>query len=155
MKKTTKLLLIASALVAACVQAQAPTWSDEQAAVWTIVEQSWDSQVAEDGKWPSDYTHERYVAWAENLPAPRVKETTIARQRTVDEAFDTVWHEITPLAITVVGDTAVVMYSTIFAADNSDGERNTVVISVAEVLIRDGGTWEVLASTTFSPDYGD
>ena len=155
MKKTTKLLLIAGALVVACAQAQAPTWSDEQAAVWAVVEQSWDSQVAEDGKWPGDYTHEKFVGWGENLPAPRGKETSIARRRGVDESTDTAWHEITPLAITVVGDTAVVMYAAIFLVVNSDGESNPAVISVVEVLIRDGRSWEFLASSNFSPSYGD
>ena len=155
MRRTTKLLLIAGALVAGCAQAQAPTWSDEQAAVWSVVEQSWESQVAEDGKWPGDFTHEKFVEWAENLPAPRGKETSIARQRGVDEAIDIAWHESTPLAITVVGDTAVVMYSTLFLVINSDGESNSVVISVVEVLIRDGTSWEYLASSNFSPSYGD
>ena len=155
MKKTTKLLLIAGALVAACAQAQAPTWSDEQAAVWTVVEQSWDDQVAENGKWPGDFTHEKFVLWAENLPAPRGKETYTASQRAADEASDTVWHENTPLAITVVGDTAVVMYSTLLGIENSDGEVNNFVLSFVEVLIRDGGSWEYLASGNFSPSYGD
>ncbi len=155
MKKTTKLLHIAGALVAACAQAQAPTWSDEQAAVWAVVEQSWDSQVAEDGKWPGDYTHEKFVEWTDNLPAPRGKETSIARQRGVDEAFDTAWHEITPLAITVVGDTAVVMYSALLLTENSDGESNAAVISLVEVLIRDDRSWEYLASSNFSPSYGN
>ena len=63
MKKTTKLLLIAGALVAACAQAQAPTWSEEQAAVWTVVDQSWEAQAAENGKWPGDFTHEKFVQW--------------------------------------------------------------------------------------------
>jgi len=149
------MLLIAGALVAGCAQAQAPTWSDEQAAVWMVVEQSWDSQAAEDGKWPGDYAHEKYVEWAQNLPAPRDKETSIARQRGVDEAIDIAWHENTPLAITVVDDTAVVMYSAMFLAVNSDGESNSVVISVVEFLIRDGRSWKYLATSNFSPDYGD
>jgi len=155
MKKTTKLLLIAGALVAACAQAQAPTWSDEQAAVWTVVEQSWDDQVAENGKWPGDFTHEKYVLWADNLPAPRGKVTYIASQRATDEASDTVWHEITPLAITIVGDTAVVMYSALLGIENTDGERNNVVLSLVEVLIRDGESWEYLATSNFSPGYGN
>ena len=155
MKKTTKLLLIAGALVAACAQAQAPTWSEEQAAVWTVVEQSWEAQAAENGKWPGDFTHEKFVQWADNLPAPRGKETYIAWQRGGDEVSDTVWHEITPLAITVVGDTAVVMYSALLLVENSDGERDAAVINVVETLIRDGSSWEYLASSNFSPSYGD
>ncbi len=155
MRKTTKLLLIAGTLVAACAQAQAPTWSDEQAAVWTIVEQSWDAQIAENGKWPGDFTHEKFVEWEANLLAPRDRETYIAWQRLLDEAIDTVWHEITPLAITVVGDTAVVMYSALLLTENSDGESNAAVISLVEVLIRDDRSWEYLASSNFSPSYGN
>ena len=155
MKKTTKLLLIAGALVAACAQAQAPTWSEEQAAVWTVVEQSWEAQAAENGKWPGDFTHEKFVQWADNQPAPRGKETYIAWVRGGDEVSDTVWHEITPLAITVVGDTAVVMYSALLLVENNDGERDTAVFNVVETLIRDGRSWEYLATSNFSPSYGD
>ena len=146
---------MAGTLVAACAQAQAPTWSDEQAAVWTIVEQSWDDQVAENGRWPGDFTHEKYVEWADNLPAPIGKERSIARQRLVDESSDTVWHEITPLVITVVGDTAVVMYSAILIIENSDGDHDPVVSSLHEVLVRDGGSWQYLAETNFTPDFGN
>ena len=155
MKKTTNFILIAGALVAACAEAQAPTWSDEQTAVWTVVEQSWDAQVAENGRWPGDFTHEKFVEWADNLPAPRGKEKSIARQRLADEASNTVWHEITPLVITVVGDTAVVMYSALLIIENSDGDRNPVVLSVDEVLVRDGGSWEYLATSNFSPSFGN
>lgn len=154
MRKITRLLLIAGTLVASGAQAQAPTWSNEQAAVWAIVEQSWDAQAAENGKWPGDFTHELFVEWAANRFAPRDRETYIAWQRLVDGATDTIWHEITPLTITVVGDTAVVMYSARLLTENSAGESNTTVISLVEVLIRDGTSWEFLASSNFSPTYG-
>ena len=153
--RTTKLLLTVGVLVATGAQAQAPTWSDEQAAVWTVVERSWDSQVAEDGKWPADYTHEMFVEWEAGLKAPRDRETYIAWQRLTDAASDTVWRETTPLAITVVDDTAVVMYSATLVFEDSAGEQDSAVISLVEVLIRDGQSWEYLASSNFLPSYGN
>ena len=38
-------------------QAQMPTWNAEQSEVWAYVEQSWVDDVAENGRWPADYTH--------------------------------------------------------------------------------------------------
>ena len=155
MRKTTKLLLIASALVAACAQAQAPTWSDEQAAVWTIVEQSWDAQAAENGKWPGDFVRDDLIQWSDNIPAPRGKDAYIAWQRSVDESSNSVWHEISPLAISVAGDTAVVAYSAFLGFENSDGTSGTAVRSIVEVLVRDGRSWKYLATSDFSPSYGN
>ena len=155
MRKITKLLLVAGFFVATGAQAQDRAWSDVQSSVWTVVEQSWDAQAAENGKWPGDFVHDDVIQWSDNFPAPRGKDAYIAWQRSVDESSDSVWHEISPLAITVVGDTAVVAYSAFLGFENSDGSSGTVVRSIVEVLIRDGRSWKYLATSDFSPSYGN
>ncbi len=155
MRKTIKLLLLVGSLVAIGAQAQDRAWSAEQSSVWTVVEQSWDAQAAENGKWPGDFVRDDLIQWSDNIPAPRGKDAYIAWQRSVDESSNSVWHEISPLAITVAGDTAVVAYSAFLGFENTDGTSGTAVRSIVEVLVRDGRSWKYLATSDFSPSYGN
>jgi ketosteroid isomerase-like protein len=155
MRTITKLMFIAGVLAVTSAQAQTPNWSNEQAAVWTVVEQSWDAQAAENGKWPGDFVRDDLIQWSDNIPAPRGKDAYIAWQRSVDESSNSVWHEISPLAISVAGDTAVVAYSAFLGFENSDGTSGTAVRSIVEVLVSDGRSWKYLATSDFSPSYGN
>lgn len=49
----------------------ADDWSEDQTAVWSVVTQSWQDEVAENGKWPTHYTHEELVPWGATWPQPR------------------------------------------------------------------------------------
>ena len=153
MKSIAKLSLSILAFIAASAYAQAPQWSDAQADVWAIVQQSWQDDAAETGRWPGEYATENFVSWGEDIPAPRDLETYTAWERGTEEQTDTFWHEITPLAISVQGNSAVVMYLLFVGTENNDGERNMDTVNVVEVLSRVGRDWKYLASTTFTPDY--
>ena len=135
--------------------AQQPSWSDAQTEVWKLVEQSWVDDIAENGKWPADYIHDNYVTWGDSSAAPRYKEATIAWNRFGDKSNQTLMHEVSPEAIAVVGDTAVVHYNVALVTENHKGERKSSVGRITEVLIREGGSWKFLAGADYEPKLND
>ena len=60
-------------------------------------------------------------------------------------------YEVSPEAIVVVGDTAVVHYNATTVTENHKGDRETVVSRISEVLVRDSGNWKFLAGTSYMP----
>ena len=155
MKRISKIILIAAALFAIPAQAQEPSWSDEQSQVWALVEQSWVDDVAENGKWPTDYIHDKYVAWGDNESTPRYKDDSIALARFLDESFDTVIYRISPAAIVLENDTAVVHYHLALVVENSTGERSNSVSGLVEILVREGRNWKWISSVQFDPKLND
>jgi hypothetical protein len=155
MKTTVGLVLMSAVLFASTAHAQVPTWSDAQAEVWAVVQQSWKDDVAENGKWPGEYAHEKYMTWGDSHPAPRDRDMYTKWVRMNEEANDTFWYEITPLAIIVEGETAVVMYSSLVGQESKNGERSFSSSSFVEMLRQDGENWQLLASTSFTPDYNN
>jgi hypothetical protein len=155
MKTKVGLFFISVMLFASTAYAQAPSWSDAQSEVWTYVQQSWVDDAAENRKWPAEYAHEKFVTWGDDRIAPRDRETTIRWEHSSNAVADTFWYEITPLAIIVEGETAVVMYALLEGQESKDGERELTPSSVVEVLSRENRTWKFLASTTFTPRIGN
>ena len=116
---------------------------------------SWVSQVNEDGTWPNAFTHDKLVQWADNEAAPRDKESYNKWTRESEEAGDFTSHDLTPLAISVEGDTAVVGYTAVIGFKGTDGEAGSSTRNIFEVLIRDGDSWQYLGSIDFTPNHED
>lgn len=148
-----RLSLISAILLASPAYAQGPSWSDAQAEVWAVVEQSWQDDAGETGNWPGEYAHEEFVAWGDSFPAPRDKIAYDKWERTDGEGKDVFWYEVTPLAIALKGATAVVMYSALMGEEATNGERSFTAYHIVEMLTREGRDWRFLASTSFTPDY--
>lgn len=94
------------------------------------MQQSWQEDAAENGKWPAEYAHEKFVTWGDDRIAPRNRETAIRWERSSNDVADTFWYIIE-------GETAVVMYALLEGLESKDGERELVSSSVAEVLSRE------------------
>ena len=155
MKNSIGLGAIVACLWAVSVNAQEPSWNDAQSEVWALVEQSWVDDVAENGKWPADYIHEKYVAWGDGDAAPRYKDATIAWNRFGDESNDILMYEVSPEAIVVEKDTAVVHYNVTTVTKDSSGDREQNVGRITEVLVRDGRSWKWLAGVDYEPKLND
>lgn len=153
--RTTIAIIAASLLPASLALAQAPSWSDEQMEVWEFVEQSWVDDVAENGKWPREYVHDRAVSWGTSWPFSQNKASWIEWTRFGDDASNTLIYELSPNAIAVVGDTAVVHYTVVLVAENDDDEREREVLGIVETLVRDDGAWLYLSSVDLEFDFGD
>ncbi len=155
MNRITSIFAVVGVLIAASTQAQRPVWNDEQTQIWTFVEQSWVDDAAENDEWPADYVHDQYVAWSDSNHAPYYRDESIAWNRFVDENSNTLWYEISPAAIVVKNDTAVVYYHSMTITEDSSGNSSRDVNGIVEVLVRDGRGWKYLSSTTFESKLND
>ena len=131
--------------------AQFPSWDAEQRAVWELVEQSWVDEVAENDRWPRDYVHQKVVDWGDSQPAPRGIDKFVEWVRFDLGASNVLYYEITPAAIVVEDDTAVVHYHLLTVTEDHKAERETSVLSLIETLIRQNGDWKFLSLSTFEP----
>jgi len=150
----TTMALLVGLFWAVSAQAQMPTWNAEQSEVWAFVEQSWVDDAAENGRWPADYTHANAVGWPSNMPAPEGRDDWIERSRFTDEQETVLRYSVTPLAIAVVNDTAVVHYLVVLNIENAQGEHEQVVVRQVETLVRDNGAWLYLSASGMPMDLG-
>ena len=149
-------LYIISVLIFAAIsgRAQPAQWSDDQNALWDYVVQSWEDDVAKNGKWPADYTHKSFVTWSMKDPAPRNRTEAISWTRIQGESSTTVWYKVTPMSIVIEGDTALVMYYSDLLNEDKEGKRKRDASSIVEVLIRVGSGWKFLSSASFKSNFG-
>lgn len=146
--KTVSILTIGIGLSGAAI-AQAQTWSAEQTSAWGTVSQSWADEVAQNGNWPNNYAHENMVSWGEDFPIPRSKESIIKWTRFEDTQGKVVNYEISPVAIAVSGNTAVVNYYAVAVRQRGTDKPEREVTGLVETLVKQGNSWKFLASTSF------
>lgn len=158
MRSTMRALAIAAAVALSPVPsafAQAPTWSPEQAAVWNVISRSWSDEVARNGRWPGQYVHQNVVSWGPEWPAPRYRDSIERWSRWSDQQGQVLQYEISPAAITVAGNTAVIHYSAVsmrqrvVARGENPPEPKREAYGIVETLVRDGANWRFLSSTSF------
>jgi hypothetical protein len=133
------------------LSAQMPSWSAEQKAVWAYVEQSWVDDAAQNGKRPADYADPQMIAWGASHPSPRGREAMIRWGRFEATQGKTLQYEITPQAISISGNTAVVAY-TVFMVREEGTEKKVERAreGVVETLVRSGSGWKYLATSGFT-----
>lgn len=157
MKYSTRFLIIPTLalLFSLSLKSQAQQWSAEQTALWDYVVESWEDDVAKNGKWPADYAHSSFVAWGTKDPAPRNRSETISWNRAQEESGNTVvWYKVTPMSIVIEGDTAIVMYYSDLLNRDKEGKQKRDASSIVEVFVREGRGWKFLSSTSFKPQSG-
>lgn len=128
---------------------RAAQMSDEARSVWSVVEQSWPDETAENGKWPADYVHADVVSWDKTWPSPRRKDSLAKWVRFEADSSKTLGYEIFPVEVVVHGDTAVALYNAVVVMENAEGKRQRRAQGLMETLVRDGGSWKFLALTSF------
>jgi hypothetical protein len=127
----------------------------EQTAAWSVVTQSWEDEVTGNGKWPAKYIHEDLVAWGASWPQPRDSSSVTKWSRFDQEAGKTLIYELFPVAIVVVGDTAVINYNSVTVAENYEMKRKRSTTGLIETLVKEGETWKFLSLTSFEIKSGD
>lgn len=130
--------------------AQAPTWSAEQTAVWKVVSQSWADEAAQNGKWPGSYVDDNVISWSQENPMPSYKDSLIKWSRFNESQYKTIHYDISPAAIAIKGDTAVVNYVAINVSQRGTDKPDRDVNAIIETLVRDGNGWKFLSSSSFS-----
>lgn len=145
------LLTLFTVTITFSAYAQQPSWTDAQMEVWKLVEQSWVDDAAENGNWPDNYIHDKYVTWGADSGGPVYKDASIKWSRFGDKDTDTLIYEISPAAITVEGSTAVVNYYATTVTKTANDSRERSVVRISEVLVKDGNKWLFLAGSSFAP----
>lgn len=157
MRHSMKSLCVAAAILITAQQsaAQPPAWSPEQQAVWSVVSRSWSDEVARNGRWPGQYVHGNMVSWGPEWPMHRYRDSIERWTRWSDQTGRVVQYEISPAAITLVGDTAVVHYTAVSMrqrevarGENPEAAKREAV-GIVETLVRDGANWRFLSSSSF------
>lgn len=141
-------LLVMAATPAA--HAQMPGWSAPQSEVWQVVQQSWVDDVAQNGKWPGDYADPQMVIWSSEFAAPRGKDAAVRWTKFLDAHGKTLQYELSPQSISLSGDTAVVTYAVTMISQRGTDKPEWDKEAIVETLVRSGGSWKFLASTSFA-----
>lgn len=130
--------------------AQAPTWNAEQTAVWKVVSQSWADETAKNGKWPGSYVDDNVISWSQENPMPSYKDSLIKWSRFNESQYKTIHYDISPAAIAIRGDTAVVNYVAINVSQRATEKPDRDVNAIIETLVKDGNSWKFLSTSSFS-----
>jgi hypothetical protein len=130
--------------------AQAPTWNAEQTAVWKVVSQSWADETAQNGKWPGSYVDDNVISWSQENPMPSYKDSLIKWSRFNESQYKTIHYDISPAAIAIRGDTAVVNYVAINVSQRATEKPDRDVNAIIETLVKDGNSWKFLSTSSFS-----
>ena len=135
--------------------AHAQDWDEDQAELWRFVEESWEDDTGETGKWPDAYVHDNVVSWGPEWPTQRGKESIAKWTRFRDASSEVLEYELFPLAVFVEGDTGVAHYSVVTVRKNSEGKNERSVQGVIETLHRSGGSWKYVSLGGFTIKSGD
>lgn len=135
---------------AGAVAAQAPTWSAEQTAVWKVVSQSWADEAAQNGKWPDSYIDDNVISWSQENPMPIYKDSLVKWTRFNEKQSKTIHYDLSPAAIAIRGDTAVVNYVATNVSQRGTDKPDRDVNAIIETLVRDGTGWKFLSTSSFS-----
>jgi len=155
MKKMAGTLVIAGIFACTIAQAQMAQWSKAQVEVWGVVSASWVDEQKQNGKWPADYTHENYASMGDTSLAPRMLKDSIRWSEFSSGNTSMLIYQITPMAIQMADDTAVVFYVAETVSENSDKKREQESRYIVETLVKDGGKWKFLAGSNFQPKTGN
>jgi hypothetical protein len=144
-------IALASAALLQPAQASAQTWSPQQQEVWTVVQAQWRASMAKDAGWTERFLHRDFRGWGADAPAPRDKESASRWARYEMEGGSTAVQDLTPMAIVVHGNTAVVHYHFSEAQTDREGKHRTVHGRYTDTLVKEGNQWRFLAWSGGTP----
>ena len=136
-------------ILGACLALSGPVIAQEtandQADVWSVIEQQWDASEKGDKKWTDRFLADNFSGWPKNSPAPRNKSSTQMWDRFNDTQGDMVAHELYPLAIIVHGDLAVAHYLYTSAYKDKKGDVEVSNGRYSDILVRVEDGWKFLS----------
>ena len=138
--------------LAPAAHAQMPTWSAEQQSAWKLVSDSWVDDVAQNGKWPANYADPQFIGWSPDVPSPRGLAASVRWSRFSEKQGKVIHYEITPQAIAMSGNTAVVSYTLLIVWQRGTDKPDHDQEAITETLVRSGSSWKYLSSVGFPLD---
>lgn len=118
---------------------------DDQANVWSTIEQLWQAEEQGDDSWVETMLSADFMGWPDTSPAPQSKASMRMWTRFNAEQNKGLTHELFPLSIVVHGDTAVAHYLYTTAVQTRDKQTVMTNGRYTDVLVRDGTIWKFLS----------
>ena len=119
--------------------AQGQEWSAEQTEVWTWEVACWDSSALES---TMACFHEDFVGWGVGSDSPTTKADRIPSFAESFETTERVSTDLKPLAITLHGNTAILVYQATTVTRNKEtGEETTAQERWTDIALKEGGRW--------------
>lgn len=81
---------------------------------------------------------------------PSYKDSLIKWSRFNESQYKTIHYDISPAAIAIKGDTAVVNYVAINVSQRGTDKPDRDVNAIIETLVRDGNGWKFLSTSSFN-----
>jgi ketosteroid isomerase-like protein len=152
--RTTLLGALLFGLCLPLVGVQAQESSDDQVAVWAVIERLWAMDNEGDSDWIDDMLTGDFVGWPYESPAPRTRASIDMWTEFSRRQAKPLQYELYPLSIVVHGDTASAHYLYTDAAGAADGRIITTNGRYTDVLVRDNRRWKFLSwhGGAFPPD---
>ena len=119
--------------------------ANDQADVWSVIEQQWEAIEKGDKKWTERFLADSFSGWPKISPAPRNKASTQMWDRFSNSQGNMVAHELYPLAIIVHGDVAVAHYLFTSAYKDKDGDVEVDNGRFSDILVRSEDGWKFLS----------
>jgi ketosteroid isomerase-like protein len=144
-KKNSYKLFIATVFLTMSGLGLAQENPDDQADVWSTIEDQWGAEEKGDKKWIDRLLSDDFSGWPKDSPAPRSKASTTMWDRFRDDQGKTVAHELYPLAIVVNGDVAIAHY--FYSSAFKDNDDNVEISNgrYTDILIRTEDGWKFIA----------
>lgn len=138
-----KVLLGAVAAGAIAMSAQAQSLNEAEAEVWSFVESAWADHSAE-STW-HEVVHEDGFGWGSDAyPMGRDRDTMIRFADALGGEGEILFMEMSPVKISLAGDTAIAFYYARMISTDHEGERNEITTQCADTLVRQDAEWMFL-----------
>lgn len=138
-------LILASVFLFGFAPLYAQDAANDQADVWSVIEEEWNADEKGDRKWPDRLLTDDFVGWGKEAPAPRSKSSIKMWDRFNEQTGKMVAHELYPLSIVVHDNVAVAHYLYSSAYQSKDGEIEQNNGRYTDVLVRTESGWKFLA----------
>lgn len=141
--KFTIATISAFAMFGLSAGANAQSLNDAEAEVWSFVEEAYAEHQA-GGTW-HEVLHEDGFGWGSaDYPMGRDRETIERYAGALGGEGEILFVEMTPVRISLAGDTAIAFYYTNVISTDHKGDRSTNATQCADTLVRTDGEWQFL-----------
>ena len=120
-------------------------WNPQQKEIWTNVETYWSVQAKGDVEGFLSYFSPDYMGWDYDSPVPMGKAATAKYITNGMKNSKVLFYNITPVAILVYGEVAIVDYYYTIQSENSEAKKQWKNGRWTDILQKQGNKWVLIA----------
>jgi hypothetical protein len=143
--RVSLLFLLLGILIFSVVPVTAQEWSAGQKEVWQDVNDYWALFAKGDLEGFSSYLHEKFSGWPSASIHPQDKAERVKFINYFLPKSKVVFYTLTPAAIVVHDNVAVVHYFYYMVSKDADGVENTDQSGWTDILVKEGDKWVLIA----------